>query len=84
MSAGTPVLAARGSGAGELAEDSGGGAVFTPGDSRSLAESAVALFGRDLATLGQLGRAQAERHHAWDDVFGRMVALYRELIEARA
>ena len=84
MSAGTPVLAARGSGAGELAEDSGGGAVFTPGDSRSLAESAVALFGRDLATLGQLGRVQAERHHAWDDVFGRMVALYRELIEARA
>jgi hypothetical protein len=50
------------------------------GDAASLADSAIALLGRDLAALGRRGRAYAEREHQWAGVFDRIFALYRGLL----
>jgi len=37
------------------------------------------LFAADLAALGALGRAHAERNHDWTSVFDRIFALYERV-----
>ncbi|HVZ49871.1 MAG TPA: glycosyltransferase [Gemmatimonadaceae bacterium] len=80
MACGTPVLTADRGGISEQVEASGAGLQFASGDPAALAESAVTLFGMDLAALGVRGRAHAERNHDWDAVFDRIFALYRDVV----
>jgi alpha-1,6-mannosyltransferase len=76
---GTPVISADRGGVSEQIRRSGGGALFAAGDSGALAEVAVRLLHTpsDLSRLGALGRAYAEREHAWSRVFDRIFDVYR-------
>lgn len=79
---GTPVISADRGGVSEQIRRSGGGALFTAGDPAALAEVAVHLLRHDseLSRLGALGRAYAEREHAWDRVFDRIFDVYRRVL----
>ena len=79
MACGTPVLAADGGGVREHVVSSGAGALFTPGDAGSLAESLVALLDADHAAHSARARAFAEAEHAWTHVFDRVFALYERV-----
>jgi alpha-1,6-mannosyltransferase len=78
---GTAVLSADRGGVSEQVKASGGGATFVAGDSGSLAEEAVRLLRApdDLARLGMLGRAYAQREHSWSSVFDRIFEIYRRV-----
>jgi alpha-1,6-mannosyltransferase len=78
---GTPVLSADRGGVAEQIRASGAGATFVAGDSGSLADEAVRLLRArdDLARLGALGRAYAEREHSWNSVFDRIFEIYRRV-----
>jgi alpha-1,6-mannosyltransferase len=80
LASGTPVLSVDSGGVPELVHRSGAGELYPIGDAASLADSAIALLGRDLAALGRRGRAYAEREHQWAGVFDRIFALYRGLL----
>jgi alpha-1,6-mannosyltransferase len=78
---GTAVLSADRGGVAEQIRASGAGATFVAGDSGSLADEAVRLLRTrdDLARLGALGRAYAEREHSWSSVFDRIFEIYRRV-----
>jgi len=80
LACGIPVLAPAAGGAGEHVEESGAGRVYVPGCAASLTEEAVALLQADLVGLGLRGRHYAEREHAWDTVFDRLMAVYRSVV----
>jgi len=82
LACGTPLVTASRGGVAEQVERSGAGATFLSGDARSLAEVAVQLLQRDLATLGARGRAYAEREHAWDVVFDRIFDVYADVVKS--
>ena len=63
----------------ELVTRSGAGAVYPVGDAPALAAAAVRLLQGDLAALGRLARAYAEREHDWDGVFADLFAIYHSL-----
>ncbi len=79
---GTPVISADRGGVAEQIRRSGGGALFPAGDAVALAEVAVRLVqhSSELSRLGALGRAYAEREHAWDRVFDRIFDVYRRVL----
>jgi alpha-1,6-mannosyltransferase len=79
---GTPVITADRGGVSEQIRRSGGGAAFTAGDPAALAEAAVRLaeHSGELARLGALGRAYAEREHAWNRVFDQIFDVYRRVL----
>jgi len=80
MASGTPVLSADRGGVAELIGGSGAGMTFVAGDGVSLGEVAIQALRRDdLHCLGLLGRAYAEREHAWSRTFDRLFAVYRDL-----
>ncbi len=79
MACGTPVLTADRGGISEQVAASGAGAQFASGSAAALAEAAATLFAADLAALGALGRAHAERNHDWTSVFDRIFALYERV-----
>jgi alpha-1,6-mannosyltransferase len=81
LASGTPVLSADRGGISEQVVASGAGARFAAGDSRSLAEEAIALLRSDLGALGVKGRAYAEKDHSWESVFGRIFALYDSVVQ---
>ncbi len=80
MASGTPVLSCDEGGVAETVRRSGAGALYTAGDAGSLADAAIALLGGDLDPLGRRGREHAERHHTWEQVFDRIVEVYRGVI----
>ena len=80
LASGTPVLSADEGGVSEQVARSGAGRMFTSGEAESLAAEAALLFSDDLALMGRYGRAYAEREHAWDTVFDRLFAVYREVL----
>lgn len=79
MACGTPVLTADRGGISEQVAASGAGAQFASGSAAAMADAAVQLFASDLAALGALGRAHAERNHDWTSVFDRIFALYERV-----
>lgn len=80
MASGTPVLTVR---HGAVLEHvrTGGGSSYERGSAGSLADEAVQLFARDLTALGEQARSHAEGAHAWDTVFDRLFAVYRDVLE---
>jgi alpha-1,6-mannosyltransferase len=80
LASGTPVLSANRGGVAELVGRSGAGMTFEAGDVGAMGEVAIeALQRNDLYCLGLLGRAYAEREHAWSRTFDRLFALYGEI-----
>jgi len=79
---GTAVISADRGGVAEQIRRSGGGALFTPGDPHALADAAVRILQTpsELPRLGALGRAYAEREHAWSGVFDRIFDVYRRVV----
>jgi alpha-1,6-mannosyltransferase len=79
---GTAVLSADRGGVSEQIRRSEGGAMFAAGDPGALAEEAVRLLQspEQLPRLGALGRAYAEREHAWSRVFDRIFDVYRQVV----
>lgn len=80
MSCGTPVLSCDQGGVPEHVQRSGGGRLYATGSAASLAEEAEALLKSDVIGLGRLARQHAERHHAWEVVFDRLFAVYRDVL----
>ncbi len=80
LASGTPVLTADQGGVSEQVANSGAGRAFVSGNAESLAAEAIALFAEDLPALGSRGRAYAESEHAWDTVFARLFAVYRDVL----
>lgn len=81
MASGTPVVASDQGAVRELVASSGAGVVNAEPSAGAMAESIIHLFGQDLARMGNRGRGYAEANHAWDVVFTRLFAFYREIIE---
>jgi alpha-1,6-mannosyltransferase len=79
---GTTVISADRGGVAEQIRRSGGGAVFPAGEPGALAEVAIRLLRSpaDLPRIGALGRAYAEREHAWSGVFDRIFDVYRRVV----
>jgi alpha-1,6-mannosyltransferase len=82
LASGTPLISASLGGVAEQVERSGAGATFRSGDARELADVAVMLLRSDLTHLGRLGRAYAEREHAWDVVFDRIFSVYASVLQS--
>lgn len=80
LASGTPVVTADEGGVAEQVADSGAGLAFASGEPSALATTLLQVLGGDHAVLGRRGREFAEREHAWPVVFGRLFALYREVI----
>jgi alpha-1,6-mannosyltransferase len=84
MASGTPVLSVDRGAVAERVLRSGAGALYPAGDVGGCAEAALRLLSGSLESLGRLGRAFAERHHAWDRVFDRIFEVYREVLAGDA
>jgi alpha-1,6-mannosyltransferase len=82
FASGTPVLSADVGGVAENVGLSGAGRLFAARDAGSLASEAVHLLGSDLRPLGAKGRAYAEAHHGWDQVFDGLFEIYRGVLRA--
>jgi alpha-1,6-mannosyltransferase len=81
LACGTPVIAAVGSGAAELAERSGAGATFAAGSSHELAAAIAELYSLPACERAALrGRARSYAvTQRWERVFARASALYEEV-----
>lgn len=80
LASGTPVLSADRGGVAETIGRSGGGALFPSGDAAGLAEAAIGLLRGEGLALGVRGRAFAEAHHGWDQVFDQLFDIYRRVL----
>jgi len=77
MAAGVPVVASRAGQVADVVADGATGRLVPPGDAAALADALDDLR-RDSALRARLAgaaRAQVARHHTWDAVFGRVLAL---------
>lgn len=87
LAAGTPVIAPRRGGAGELVARSGGGTTFEPGSAPGLVTALQALLAHGDAALTEI-RTRGRRHiaasHTWPRVIGRVRAIYDEVLHADA
>jgi alpha-1,6-mannosyltransferase len=78
MACGLPVVAADCAGLRELVSDAHGVRVAARGGAGALAEAVQALYGRDLALLGERARTTACRVYGWDSVMRSLLELYRD------
>jgi alpha-1,6-mannosyltransferase len=83
LASGVPVLSADRGGVSEQVANSGAGALFESGNAAALADAMRTLMTKDLVAMGRLGRAYAEKEHAWSHVFDRIIAVYRDVLAAR-
>lgn len=83
LASGVPVVSADRGGVSEQVQRSGAGELFEAGNPSAVAEAVRRMLQRDLHTLGNQGRAYAEREHAWEHVFDRIFAVYRDVLAAR-
>ena len=81
FASGTPVLSVDRGGVAELLTASGAGLHYPSGDAGACAEAAIRLFQGDLPALGRRGRQHAETRHSWNTAFGRIFAVYREVLD---
>lgn len=82
MSQGTPVIASRVGGIPEFVEDGRSGLLVPPGDRSALA-GAIERLWSDAALarqLGEYGRREVVPRFAWDEIAGRIDALYAEVL----
>lgn len=80
LAIGTPVIAARRGGSGELVTRSGGGATFAPGNAAALAEAVravLALRPAEFAALRARGRGFISAIYTWPRVMARIRAVHR-------
>lgn len=83
QASGTPVLSADAGGVAERVVRSGAGRTYAAGDRDAFVAAALALAALsagERAGLGALGRADAEREHAWERVFERLFDVYRAVL----
>ncbi|HEU5357972.1 MAG TPA: glycosyltransferase [Gemmatimonadales bacterium] len=80
FASGVPVLSAGEGGVAEKVTASGAGATYPPGEVAACAEAAISLFRDDLPSLGRVGRAYAEEHHAWPRALDAIFAEYRRVL----
>ena len=80
MATGTPVLSVEAGGVADRVRASGAGALYAVGDTNACAEAALTLLRGGRQALGQVARGVAERHHAWDQAFDGIFAVYRSLL----
>jgi alpha-1,6-mannosyltransferase len=86
LAAGTPVVAARRGGSGELVTRSGGGATFAPGCAAGLAEAVravLALGPAELAALRARGRGYIASLYTWPRVMARIRAVHEFAVRQR-
>jgi len=83
MASGTPVVAVDAGAGVELVRDSGAGCWYPDGNPEGVVAAVTDLLEAGPARLGQVARAFAETHHAWESVFDRTFALYQQLVEGR-
>lgn len=79
LASGTPVIAARRGGSGELVTRSSGGLTFPPGNAAGLASAVSALFAMppaDLAALRARGRHYIASLYTWPRVMARIRAVH--------
>jgi alpha-1,6-mannosyltransferase len=81
LASGIPVLSSDAGAVRELVEASGAGLVNPAPQVSVMARSVIQLFSQDLNTLGIRGRAYAEQHHDWQQVFDRIFQFYRQLMD---
>ena len=80
--AGLPVLASRVGGVPFFVEDGVDGFLFEPGDAADSARAYHALMGSDAQASAERGREKVVREYTWDAISERLLALYREAIDA--
>lgn len=84
MASGVPLVAADRGAARDWVARAGCGALVPHGDTGALVRATIDLLQRpDRAELGQRGRGFVAAHFSWERAFGRMLAYYRRLVEAR-
>lgn len=84
MASGVPLVAADQGAARDWVTRAGCGALVPHGDTEALARATIDLLQRpDRAALGRRGREFVAAHFSWERAFGRMLAYYRRLVEAR-
>lgn len=86
LAAGTPVVAARRGGSGELVTRSGGGATFAPGNAAELADAVrelLALRPAELAALRSRGRRHIAALYTWPRVMARVRSVHELVLRER-
>ena len=86
LAAGTPVVAALGSGSGELVTRSGGGATFEPGSAAALADAvcaALAMRSTERAAVRARGRGYIAALYTWPRVIARIHAVHGAALRER-
>jgi glycosyltransferase involved in cell wall biosynthesis len=82
---GKPVIGARIGGIPELIDQGKDGLLYTPGDALELRQRIIDLAGQKdrLPAMGRAARLKAERWFSPGVHFGRLMAIYSELLESR-
>ena len=80
LASGLPIVSVDQGGVAEAVTRSGAGRRYAAGDAGHFAEVAVALLDADLRALGATGRAFAEAHHSWPQVFDRLFEVYAGIV----
>lgn len=81
MACGLPVVGADGGGVAELV-DSETGILATPNSVDSLANAIEAIYGRDMARMGQAARRKAEAQYDWNEILPQVLGRYDSLLAA--
>jgi alpha-1,6-mannosyltransferase len=82
MACGIPVVGVAAGGIGELV-DQDTGLLVRPGCAEAMAEGIAAIYGSNLAHLGENGRRRAVEIYDWSIIVPQLVAQYASLLAAR-
>jgi alpha-1,6-mannosyltransferase len=82
MACGLPVVATNGGGVAELV-DAETGILAEPNSVDSLAGAIEAIFGGDLARMGQAARRKAVEHYDWNEILPQVLGRYDGLLGGR-
>jgi alpha-1,6-mannosyltransferase len=82
MACGLPIVATNGGGVAELV-DADTGILAEPNSVDSLAGAIEAIFGRDLAEMGQAARRKAVERYDWNEILPQVLGRYDALLGSR-
>jgi alpha-1,6-mannosyltransferase len=82
MATGLPILSVDTGGVSDRVRESGAGALYAPGNVPACVEAGVTLLRGDLAGLGRVARAFAERRHNARAAFDGIFEVYRRVLSA--